>query len=162
MKGARGLLISITGGKDLTLYEVDEAASRIRQEVDEEANIIVGAIVEPALEELMRVSVVATGIDQTANFRIEHMSAQSSAEPVLQTSVHRPAADETARTPFSTVEAPPPVATVTEFETPPLPSPVIPFPEPTERRRTLDEETHFNPPAIRRLLERFAVAASDR
>ena len=72
LKGARGLLISITGGKDLTLYEVDEAASRIRQEVDEEANIIVGAIVEPALEEAMRVSVVATGIDQTANFRIEH------------------------------------------------------------------------------------------
>ncbi len=47
LKGARGLLISITGGKDLTLYEVDEAASRIRQEVDEEANIIVGATVEP-------------------------------------------------------------------------------------------------------------------
>ena len=47
LKGARGVLISITGGKDLTLYEVDEAASRIRQEVDEEANIIVGAIVEP-------------------------------------------------------------------------------------------------------------------
>jgi cell division protein FtsZ len=47
LKGARGLLISITGGKDLTLYEVDEAASRIRQEVDEEANIIVGATFEP-------------------------------------------------------------------------------------------------------------------
>jgi cell division protein FtsZ len=43
MKGARGLLISITGGHDLTLYEVDEAASRIRQEVDEDANIILGA-----------------------------------------------------------------------------------------------------------------------
>ena len=68
LKGARGLLISITGGMDLTLYEVDEAANRIRQEVDEEANIIVGAIVEPALEEVMRVSVVATGIDQTAEF----------------------------------------------------------------------------------------------
>ena len=75
MKGARGLLISITGGKDLTLYEVDEASSRIRHEVDEEANIIVGAIIEPTLGEAMRVSVVATGIDQTANFRIEHMSA---------------------------------------------------------------------------------------
>ena len=60
LKGARGVLISITGGGS-TLYEVDEAASRICQEVDEEANIIVGAIVEPALEEAMRVSVVATG-----------------------------------------------------------------------------------------------------
>ena len=91
LKGARGLLISITGGKDLTLYEVDEAASRIRQEVDEEASIIVGAIVEPALEEAMRVSVVATGIDQAANFRIEHMSAQSSVEPLLHPGATPPA-----------------------------------------------------------------------
>jgi cell division protein FtsZ len=75
LKGARGLLISINAGTDLTLYEVDEAASRIRQEVDEETNIIVGAIVEPALEDTMRVSVVATGIDQAANFGIERMSA---------------------------------------------------------------------------------------
>ena len=90
LKGARGLLISITGGKDLTLYEVDEAASRIRQEVDEEANIIVGAIVEPALEDAMRVSVVATGIDQTANFRIEHMSAQSLPSRFSTRALHRP------------------------------------------------------------------------
>src|ERR1700760_2445763 len=63
MKGARGLLISITGGNDLTLYEVDEAASRIRQEVDHDANIIVGATFDHALEGVVRVSVVATGID---------------------------------------------------------------------------------------------------
>jgi len=63
MKGARGLLISITGGNDLTLYEVDEAASRIRQEVDEEANIILGATFDSSLEGVIRVSVVATGID---------------------------------------------------------------------------------------------------
>jgi hypothetical protein len=70
----------------------------------------------------MRVSVVATGIDQSAN-RLMH--AQSFGE------------------------------------TPPL-APVIPFPEPTGRRQTLDEETHFDPPAIRQLLDRFAVAASER
>jgi cell division protein FtsZ len=63
MKGARGLLISITGGKDLTLYEVDEAATRIREEVDQEANIIVGATFDEGLEGIIRVSVVATGID---------------------------------------------------------------------------------------------------
>ena len=51
MTGARALLISITGGDGLTLYDVDEAASRIRQEVDDEANIILGATFEPALEE---------------------------------------------------------------------------------------------------------------
>jgi cell division protein FtsZ len=66
MKGARGLLISITGGNDLTLYEVDEAASRIRQEVDEEANIILGATFDSSLEGVIRVSVVATGIDPEA------------------------------------------------------------------------------------------------
>ena len=71
MKGARGLLISITGGNDLTLYEVDEAASRIRQEVDEEANIILGATFDSALDGVIRVSVVATGIDQATINQIE-------------------------------------------------------------------------------------------
>ena len=66
MKGARGLLISITGGKDLTLYEVDEAATRIREEVDQDANIIVGATFDESLEGIIRVSVVATGIDYVA------------------------------------------------------------------------------------------------
>jgi cell division protein FtsZ len=62
MRGARGLLISITGGPDLTLYEVDEAATRIREEVDPEANIILGATFDETLEGIMRVSVVATGL----------------------------------------------------------------------------------------------------
>jgi cell division protein FtsZ len=95
LKRARGLLVSITGGKDLTLYEVDEASSRIRQEVDEEANIIVGATIEPTLEEATRVSVVATRMDQIANFRTEHMSARSLAEPVLHPSVAPPTPDQT-------------------------------------------------------------------
>ena len=63
MRGARGLLISITGGSDLTLYEVDEAATRIREEVDPEANVIFGATRDDTLEGIIRVSVVATGID---------------------------------------------------------------------------------------------------
>jgi len=63
MRGARGLLISITGGKDLTLYEVDEAATRIREEVDPDANIIVGATFDESLDGIIRVSVVATGVD---------------------------------------------------------------------------------------------------
>ena len=66
MRGARGLLISITGGPDLTLYEVDEAATRIREEVDPEANIILGATFDDALEGTMRVSVVATGLSLEA------------------------------------------------------------------------------------------------
>jgi cell division protein FtsZ len=63
MKGARGLLISITGGNDLTLYELDEAATRIREEVDQDANIILGATFDESLDGIIRVSVVATGID---------------------------------------------------------------------------------------------------
>ncbi|HXY90271.1 MAG TPA: cell division protein FtsZ [Xanthobacteraceae bacterium] len=68
MRGARGLLISITGGKDLTLYEVDEAANRIREEVDPDANIILGATFDQSLDGLVRVSVVATGIESPAAF----------------------------------------------------------------------------------------------
>lgn len=63
MMGAGGALVSISGGRDLRLYEVDEAANRIREEVDSEANIIVGATFDDALEGTMRVSVVATGVD---------------------------------------------------------------------------------------------------
>jgi cell division protein FtsZ len=66
MRGARGLLISISGGPDLTLYEVDEAATRIREEVDPEANIILGATFDETLEGTMRVSVVATGLAEEA------------------------------------------------------------------------------------------------
>ena len=63
IKRASGLIISITGGKDLMLFEVDEAATRIREEVDVDANIIVGATFDESLEGIVRVSVVATGID---------------------------------------------------------------------------------------------------
>jgi cell division protein FtsZ len=63
IKRASGLIISITGGKDLSLFEVDEAANRIREEADQDANIIVGASFDEGLEGIVRVSVVATGID---------------------------------------------------------------------------------------------------
>lgn len=63
MQGAKGLLINITGGMDMTLYEVDEACNRIRDEVDPDANIIFGSTFNPELEGKIRVSVVATGID---------------------------------------------------------------------------------------------------
>jgi cell division protein FtsZ len=66
MKGARGLLINITGGPDLTLLEVDEAANRVAQEVDPEANIITGATIDDSMTGRIRVSVVATGMDREA------------------------------------------------------------------------------------------------
>jgi cell division protein FtsZ len=82
MKGARGLLISITGGKDLTLFEVDEAATRIREEVDQDANIIVGATFDESLDGIIRVSVVATGIEQAL---ISRNAAAPAAPPATAT-----------------------------------------------------------------------------
>ncbi len=67
MKGARGVLINITGGADMTLFEVDEAANRIRDEVDPDANIIFGSTFDNSIEGLIRVSVVATGIEAMEN-----------------------------------------------------------------------------------------------
>jgi cell division protein FtsZ len=67
LKGAKGLIINITGGNDITLYEVDEAANRIKQEVDEDANIIYGTTCDERLEGLVRVSIVATGIDVSSS-----------------------------------------------------------------------------------------------
>jgi cell division protein FtsZ len=66
LKGAKALLINITGGPDMTLFEVDEAANRVREEVDSEANIIFGSTFSDSMEGRMRVSVVATGIDAPA------------------------------------------------------------------------------------------------
>ncbi|MDQ1186460.1 cell division protein FtsZ [Agrobacterium larrymoorei] len=91
MKGAQGLLISITGGRDLTLFEVDEAATRIREEVDPDANIILGATFDEALEGLIRVSVVATGIDRVPgqmekNIAEMRAAAAAAAKPVIRPS----------------------------------------------------------------------------
>ncbi|WEZ83089.1 cell division protein FtsZ [Rhizobium sp. 32-5/1] len=93
MKGAQGLLISITGGRDLTLFEVDEAATRIREEVDPDANIILGATFDEELEGLIRVSVVATGIDRTAaEVADRNASFRPVAKPIIRPSIAIPAA----------------------------------------------------------------------
>ena len=139
MKGARGLLISITGGNDLTLYEVDEAASRIRQEVDEEANIILGATFDSALDGVVRVSVVATGIDQATIERAEPLPRNGTAA----TSRLAPVATVAQTAPLAVVAAAP-VAFVK-----PEPVEVVAISEP---EAATDEELHamveeFIPPA---------------
>ena len=84
MAGARGLLINITGGEDMTLFEVDQAANRIREEVDEEANIIFGSAIDSSLNGRIRVSVVATGIDSAAiEYRPKLELAASNPERVV-------------------------------------------------------------------------------
>lgn len=86
MRGAKGVLINITGGVDMTLFEVDSAANRIRKEVgDPHANIIFGSTFNPELNGTIRVSVVATGIDtdQTMNFNKSYANTD---EPMVQNS----------------------------------------------------------------------------
>ena len=82
MKGARGVLINITGGFDMTLYEVDEAANRIRDEVDPDANIIFGSTFDEKLNGTMRVSVVATGI---GDFKPAHAGLNTTAASKVET-----------------------------------------------------------------------------
>src|SRR5205814_5243666 len=79
MKGARGVLINITGGIDMTIFEVDEAANRIREEVDPDANIIFGSTFDEKLAGRMRISVVATGID--AELQAHAQARQAAAAP---------------------------------------------------------------------------------
>jgi len=140
MRGARGLLISITGGNDLTLYEVDEAASRIRQEVDEEANIILGATFDSALDGVVRVSVVATGIDQESIAQIEPASVQQRVEAFA-----RPRAFASMRTGRVAAEADPAAAAAQTF----VGQADAGFPDPIEAHAETDEAemADFVPPA---------------
>jgi cell division protein FtsZ len=152
MRGTRALLISITGGGDLTLCDVDEAAGRIRQEVDEEADIILGAIFDPALDGVVRVSVVATGVDQLANVQtlFQREAALYSSAPARE-----PVPGATPV--FSAVPPYPAIAANADVETEPLPASVIPFPEPIERR-----EVPARHRSLLKRLEAFGVITPER
>jgi cell division protein FtsZ len=125
MKGARGVLINITGGLDMTLFEVDEAANRVREEVDPNANIIFGSTFDEKLQGKMRISVVATGIDgegpqgeraPTLTTRMPESGAAlrgGYTQPMLtQNAVPAPRAELRAQVPMPTLPAaePPPAA----------------------------------------------------
>jgi len=102
MRGATGLLISITGGNDLTLYEVDEAASRIREEVDASANIILGATFDNTLDGKIRVAVVATGLEMQQQGQSDEETAKPEANQAIAKLTERiaglqPVADTLAR-----------------------------------------------------------------
>ncbi|MBR2573778.1 MAG: cell division protein FtsZ [Loktanella sp.] len=84
LEGARGVLINITGGYDLTLFELDEAANKIREKVDPEANIIVGSTLDTSMEGRMRVSVVATGIDAKVKRAEDATPRRSMSAPLPQ------------------------------------------------------------------------------
>jgi len=102
MRGARGVLINITGGDDMTLYEVDEAANRIREEVDADANIIIGSTFDEALRGTMRVSVVATGIEAGAQLRAldggQVLQMQNEPAPIEEQAAEEPVMEEPEQT----------------------------------------------------------------
>lgn len=135
MKGARGLLISITGGKDLTLFEVDEAATRIREEVDPDANIIVGATFDESLDGIIRVSVVATGIEQAAIARAAAPAAPANASPEsrLADLTARLRADNQRLAERTQKLEPPTGVTVSPIAAPPAPAPQRPAANNVER-----------------------------
>ena len=173
MRGAKGLLISITGGKDLGLYEVDEAATRIREEVDPDAHIILGATFDPALEGIIRVSVVATGIESTAKPEEIHQANRFTAasvagrmavarafEPSLAKQAQNPHAfrDSTHTAPFEQDEAPlaPVNDEVTIRPLPPRPSFFEPVQETAQAEVHPDEPLKpFLPPRAERAEKRL-------
>ena len=158
MRGARGLLISITGGNDLTLYEVDEAASRIRQEVDEEANIILGATFDSALDGVVRVSVVATGIDQEAIGQIEQVNVHPRPEALARPRAFTPLRSARPALDPGGSAAPPPRSSARRTPaglSPPSPIRSRPTPKRTNRRtrnsfRPRPSSRSFGRPACRR------------
>jgi cell division protein FtsZ len=103
LKGAKGLIINITGGKDITLYEVDEAANRIKQEVDESANIIYGTTCDDRLEGVVRVSIVATGID--LNSAVSPKPLDSSSSLLIDNFVYQQRSSEEKRDSFTNSDA---------------------------------------------------------
>ncbi|HEX3885788.1 MAG TPA: cell division protein FtsZ [Stellaceae bacterium] len=126
MKGARGVLINITGGLDMTLFEVDEAANRIREEVDPDANIIFGSTFDEKLQGKMRISVVATGIDA-------ELSPKGDSRPLFTARADTPASTPGYTQPMLTQnaaprgeaprsEAPAPVEERTAMPEPPAPA----------------------------------------
>ncbi len=96
LNGARGVLINITGGDDLTLFELDEAANIIRKMVDEDANIIVGSTLDPEMSGRIRVSVVATGIEAQADAATLEVPRRRMAEPLAPATAEGDSQDEAA------------------------------------------------------------------
>ena len=138
LEGARGVLINITGGYDLTLFELDEAANKIREKVDPDANIIVGSTLDTGMEGKMRVSVVATGIDAVAKTSDMPVPRRPMAAPLAK----QVAAEVREEAPAAVVEAPAPVAE-------PAPAPVAAetAPEPSLFDEAPAAEPTFDAPA---------------
>jgi cell division protein FtsZ len=135
LTGAKALLLSIIGGRDLTLYEVDEAATRVRQEVDPDANIIVGAAFDDTLGDRVRVSIVASGMIETGD-------AIEPRRPNLRSSVATAVPPTAASDPKPHIPTPPPLVPMVQGRRaagpPPLPPAHFSNAEPSDTRRGRD------------------------
>ncbi len=134
LNGAKGVLINITGGYDLTLFELDEAANIIREKVDPDANIIVGSTLDISMEGILRVSVVATGID------IKTAKAET---PVARRSMHEPLKPMPAPQPEARREAPMPLTQPVAQPRPMAPQPQARAPEPVQEQ--YEEQDAYEP-----------------
>jgi cell division protein FtsZ len=132
MKGARGLLISVTGGADMALYEIDEAATRIKEEVDPDANIIFGASEDPGLDGVIRVSVVATGIDSAIAAEKQELLAERRVAEVTE-KLRQQAQQRLADMPTA------PPRAIAEFAPRPQPIPQQAAPMPVEAPAAINE-----------------------
>jgi cell division protein FtsZ len=150
LKGAKAVLVNVTGGLDMTLLEVDEAANAIAEQVDAEANIIFGAAFDPTLDGMIRVSVVATGMDGASIAAIEpkiERRANTTAQP-LRADLTRAAAQ---------AAAPPPPAPVATYEAPApepvLAPPVAREPSPVDLYAAPQTVRHAPPPTVTRIVD---------
>jgi cell division protein FtsZ len=161
IKGARGLLINVTGGADMSLYEVNEAASLIQEEAHEDANIIFGAVIDEKINDEIRVTVIATGFGEFEKTLGRYSPSGAPITTPISASATRPVdASEPIAPPVRTVaEVPPPVATVAA--TPAPSAQVKPFPSsrPVRRMGLIVDDSTLDIPAFRRRGEAETEAA---
>ena len=157
LKGAKAVLVNVTGGLDMTLLEVDEAANAISGQVDPEANIIFGAAFDPSLDGMIRVSVVATGMDGASIAAIEPKPSRRRRRPATAADRTRPRADAP---PTGAGRRPSPCAPVSDARADRAPSPSRSRAEPAERRSSPTLGLDRRPP--RRSADAAVVAAARR
>ncbi len=161
IKGARGLLINVTGGADMSLYEVNEAASLIQEEAHEDANIIFGAVIDEKINDEIRVTVIATGFGEFEKTLGRYSPSGAPITTPISASATRPVdASEPIAPPVRNVtEVPPPVAAVTA--TPAASAQVKPFPSarPVRRMGLIVDDSTLDIPAFRRRGEADTEAA---
>ena len=161
LRGAKGVLINITGGHDLTLFELDEAANRIREEVDSDANIIVGSTLDTDMEGTMRVSVVATGIDASesvSDIPVPRRSLAQPLKPMTETESREEPQEEIVAVAASTEDEPSLFNDIDAPETAEEQQDDI-FEAPVARRAERDADD-LPPPAYQPRVEEFNPAAS--